>query len=235
MYLEAVTTCVNYSDFLSHALTFNKRCFDRIVVVTKPSDKQTQRVCRFHHVECVETEEFGKGFNKARAINFALTNVLSKKGWVVHLDSDIVLPVRTRDLIESAELCKSAIYGIDRMMCPSPEAWLNYISDGYPQYENNVFVHCTPFPIGARIVKHEYGGYIPIGFFQMWKGAEYPERLYPEEHENAARTDMLFSLQWERKYRLLLPEVVGIHLGTKDQTNGANWNGRWTSPFKCVE
>lgn len=231
MFIEAITTCVNYSDFLSHTLLFNKRCFDRLIVVTKPEDIKTQRVCAFHHVECITTDAFGSNFNKARAINFGLQQ-LSRKGWVCHFDADIALPINSRMLMEHANLCKNAIYGIDRYMVQSQKDWFNCISRATPQYDQEIFVYTDHFKMGTRIVKHTLNGYIPIGFFQLWKAAEYPDRWYPEEHENAARTDMLFALQWERKYRLLLPEIIGYHLATPENTSmGANWNGRTTNEF----
>jgi hypothetical protein len=52
------------------------------------------------------------------------------------------------------------------------------------------------------------GGYVPIGFFQLWN-ARSRRLIYPEHHATAARSDMLFSLQWARQQRQLLPEIVG--------------------------
>jgi hypothetical protein len=54
--LEAVIVCDQYSDFLRCTLPHNKTLFDRIVVVTSPEDRATQKICEFYHVECVKTD-----------------------------------------------------------------------------------------------------------------------------------------------------------------------------------
>ena len=64
--MEAVVVCDRYSDFLRCTLPANKHLFDRIVVVTSAEDRDTQRICEFHHVECVQD----------RCAEFALEQVL---------------------------------------------------------------------------------------------------------------------------------------------------------------
>lgn len=234
MYVECVITCVNYSDFLSHALLWNKRHFDRLIVITKPDDWHTANVCKFHHVECYPTEEFGEGFNKAKGINYGFSK-LSKKDWIVHLDSDIVLSPHFRQLLHNIPLDKQCIYGIDRVMCDSPNDWFNFISNPDLQQEDDVFVRFPDkFKIGTRIFKNEYGGYIPIGYFQLFNVAA-GNILYPVEHESAARTDMLFAAKWPRDKRILIPEFYAYHISSEPTVGvmGKNWNGRQSKQF-CV-
>lgn len=131
MYLQAVTVCVNYSDFLAQTLPHNKQHFNHMIVVTTPEDKETQRVCEFYNVECVKTDEFtqnGDPFNKAKGINVAL-NSLSRHDWVLHIDADIYLPPLTRGILERISLEKDKVYGIDRMMCPNFEEWTEFLSN----------------------------------------------------------------------------------------------------------
>ena len=99
--LEAVLVCDHYSDFLRCTLPANKHIFDRIVVVTATlRTVYTQRICEFHHVECVQTDALNSRWNKfckGAGINEGL-NRLDQDAWVVHLDADIWLPPQTRPL-----------------------------------------------------------------------------------------------------------------------------------------
>lgn len=238
MRLEAVTICVDYSDFLAHAMPLNRPLFDDWVIVTAPHDRATQRLCEHYHVRCLVTEAFYSGgdkFNKGRGINAGLES-LRGKDFLLHLDADIVLPPRTRDFLERAMLDPECLYGIDRLMCPDRQEWIKYLQSPTPRFSDEIFIAMGPWPVGERIAKRDAGGYLPIGFFQLWHAAAGDAyggpRRYPEHHSTAARSDMLFSLEWARQRRALLPEIVAIHLGTgPNEAMGANWNGRTTPEF----
>ena len=236
MYIECVTVCVNYSDFLAHTLPHNKQLFDHMLVVTTPEDKATQEVCRHHNVECLTTTEMssmGEPFNKAKGINVGLS-YLSKRDWVVHLDADIYLPPLTRSILEKVELHKTNIYGIDRMMCPTFEEWNKFIVKPAPLHTGWVYIHPTAFPVGVRIGQYMGDGYQPIGFFQMWHPNTSGVKLYPEDNAGADRTDVIHAKKWPRKFRTLLPEIIAIHLDSENSTvesMGRNWKGRVTQPF----
>lgn len=237
MYLEAVIVSVGYSDFLAETLPFNKGHFDKLVVVTSPADLDTQRLCQYHHVECVVTDVFyhnGDVFNKAKGINAGLAR-LSGKGWVLHLDGDIVLPAQFRGIVAPLELDPELLYGVDRLMCTSYADWHAFKQVPHLTEENGIYIHphYAPMPVGTRIAK--YGtdqGYIPIGFFQLWNAAVSGITRYPEEHADAGRTDMLFAMLWPRKRRGFIPEVLTIHLESERlATMGKNWRGRQTRLF----
>lgn len=236
MRLECVVVSVGYSDFLAHTLPYNKQHFDKMVIVTTSADKETQKLAEFWHVQCVITDacyENGASFNKGKMINKGL-EALDKTGWVVHKDADIFLPPKFRLIMEQLQLGEEGIYGVDRLMCDDFVAWMSFLRKPQVQNENDIYVHFKPFPAGTRIAKmqSEYGGWIPIGFFQMWHAGKSP-RTYPEEHTNAGRSDMLFALTFSRLKRYLIPEVLAIHLETKSEESGmgANWNGRRTPLF----
>ncbi len=237
MKLEAVTVCINYADFLAETLPHNRTLFDKLVVVTAPEDRATRAVCEHWNVECVLTDaaktRWDK-FCKGAAINEGLS-VLSKTDWLVHIDADIMLPPLTRQLVHDAALDKHVIYGIDRYMCPDVHAWRKFLHQPTTQLEGGVFVHPNHFPIGARIITRQFGGYVPIGFFQLWHSST--KRLtYPEQHEDAARGDVAFAAQWPRHERALIPEIIGYHLESEQSAEmGANWGGRKTKPFYCPE
>lgn len=236
MYIECVMVCVNYADFLAHTLPHNKQHFDHMVVVTTPEDKDTQAVCNHYNVECLTTREMtsnGEAFNKGKGINVGL-QYLSKRDWVVHIDADIYLPPLTRGILERISLDKNTIYGLDRMMCPTFEAWTEYISKPKPTHTGWVYIHPTIFPMGVRIAEFMSEGYEPIGFFQMWHPSTSTVTLYPETHGAADRTDVLHAKKWPRKYRALIPEIIAIHLDSEDldlKEMGKNWNGRKTKMF----
>ena len=237
MLLEAVIVCVGYSDFLCHTLPLNKHNFDKIVVVTSTSDVETKKVCEYHHVTCVETDVFydeGASFAKAKGINVGLEH-LSKEGWVLHIDADIVLPPQFRRTLEPLELDESCIYGVDRLMCTSYEDWSENMMRPFLTQENEIFIHLNHpnMTVGTRVAK--YGsetGFIPIGFFQLWDPKVSGVSSYPDEHGDAGRTDMSFSLLWPRRKRGLIPEIVVVHLESEKLTvMGKNWQGRKTRIF----
>jgi hypothetical protein len=233
MKIEAVVTCVDYADFLAETLPHNRNLFDKLLVVTSPEDKSTQRICEYWNVECLLTDVFRSRwgeFCKGAAVNEGLSK-LAHTDWLVHMDADIVLPPLTRSLLEAADLDPSFIYGIDRHMVKGYAPWRNFMALPGLQQENQTFVHTAQFPIGVRVTPRSFGGWLPIGFFQMWNAAS-GVRTYPDTHTDAARTDMQFAAQWPRNKRAMIPEVIGYHLETDPNTPmGANWKGRQTPPF----
>ena len=229
--LEAVVVCANYDDFLRETLPHNKQMFDKMVVVTSPEDKRTQKVCEFNHVECVVTDKletrWGK-FCKGIAINEGL-NRLDKDAWTLHLDADIWLPPETRNLLQLIDLDIESIYGIDRFIVQSFEEWRDFLENPKLQLENKGWVHINAFKLGTRVLDKDR--YIPIGFFQMWNPKGSGRFKYPEGHTDAGREDGLFAKQWPRSKRQLLAEIVGYHLESEQAIMGANWSGRTTKQF----
>jgi hypothetical protein len=230
--IEGVIACVNYGDFLAQTLPMNRHHFDRLVVVTQPEDRLTQKVCEHWHVECVHTDVFRahwKEFHKGKGINVGLSR-LSCEDWLVHMDADIALPPLTREILERAQLDESMIYGIDRFMVANFHAWEKWKCRPVLQHEDHIWVHPNSFPLGVRVCPQMYGGYVPIGFFQLWNG-RYGITRYPEHHSTAARTDVQHAVKWPRHKRALIPEIIGYHLESEPAPMGSNWNGRQTKSF----
>jgi hypothetical protein len=238
MRIEAVTVSVNHGDFLAVTLPLNMPLFDHIVVVTTPQDNETREVCRRLGVTVILTEEFyrdGDKFNKARGINKGLDQ-LGHSDWVCHLDADIVLPHGFRKAVNEAHLDPACLYGCDRVMIKSGKQWSEYLRANYLQHD----YHCrVNFPegynVGSRWANSEYG-YCPIGFFQLWnscsdiyKGIHL--KHYPTQCSDAARSDVQFAIRWDRRQRMLLPEVIAVHLESQASSLGANWSGRTTKRF----
>jgi hypothetical protein len=236
--IEAITVCVGYGDFLRETARVNRPLVDDLVVVTSPDDHETRGVCKEMSLRHVLSEDHRRNgsFNKARLIQRALDQI-GANGWILHLDADIVLPLRFREFLDWAHLDERCIYGVDRCNVQSWEAWRAVCNMG--GWDNHRYGCAQSFlresPVGGRHVPWLHG-YVPIGFFQLWHGSAmidrgYHLRRYPLHHGDAARTDVQFALQWDRRFRQLLPEVIVLHLESEPAAQGANWNGRTTKPF----
>lgn len=233
--IECVVVCVNYSDFLAWTLPASRNQFDRMVVVTTPEDKATQDLCERYDVECVVTSVFtenGDKFAKGRGINAGLER-LSRRGWLVHMDADVYLPPKTGIVLRNLPLDPTKIYGADRLMCPSAAEFAAYLDCPGKVQSDWVFVHSTAFPMGVRLAQYcePGGGYVPIGYFQLWNPSGSGVERYPEKHGTAARTDFQMGTTWPRSKRELLPEIVLIHLESAPGM-GHNWEGRTTPLFR---
>ena len=235
--LEAVTVCVNYSDFLAHTIILNRLFFNKYVVVTSYEDSETHRLCQYYNVTCIKTDAFyehGDVFNKAKGINAGLRH-LAKTGAVLHLDADIYLPPLFRTIFETLELDQQGIYGFDRFNCKGMEAWMKFLAHPELIYRDWVFQNNNVFPKVDRFMPYFDEGYIPIGFAQLWYPSVSGVFEYPEKHGYADRSDVLFAKQWPKRHRGFIPELLCIHLESDDARNGINWGGRKSKPFMYIE
>lgn len=235
--IEALTVCVNYSDFLIHAIKYNKHIFDKWVIVTDTKDIKTKELCDKHGLTCVQTDVFykdGAKFRKYAGINEGL-KYLDKDAWICFLDGDIILSPFTRRTLENLKLNKNKIYGIDRFNCTGYERWIKYQKSGGVLLDNWL-LHGAGLEWGVRIV-HIYGekgdcgkftGWKPLGFFQLVHGTKFS--IYPEGSEDASHGDLAFAKLWDRSHRELIPEIVGIHLDTSTYKSH-NWWGRKSNVF----
>jgi hypothetical protein len=238
-HIEAATVCVGYGDFLEVAARHNRGLFDRWIIGTTEADKETHEVCRKWNLELFKTDECTRGgkFQKGRILN-RLQRLLSVDSWRVFLDSDIILPTTFRHSVAAADLDSNKIYGCDRVMVKSWQEWQNLLNSGYLGHQHDY--HCRViFPkgveVGSRWASPDHG-YCPIGFFQMWHSdadefVSFQNRDYPQRHGEASRTDTQHPLQWDRRKRELLAEVIVVHLESEQAAMGANWNGRKTKRF----
>jgi hypothetical protein len=237
MKLEAVIVCINYSDFLSHTLPYNKSFFERTVVVTDTKDIETHRVCERWNVMCIKTDavyDNGAIVNKAIAINEGLKH-LSKEGWIVQLDADIWLPPFFRNFIDKLVLDETCIYGIDRLMCNSYKDWYKFthVNKGNI-HQGWTFLRTDLLRMGVRIVHYNDTKpelYLPIGFFQLWNPKGSGVYTYPVTAVGYDRTDVLHAKQWAIGKRRFIPDFICVHLASEVHGQGQNWFGRKTIPF----
>jgi hypothetical protein len=240
--LSVVTVSQGYGDFLRVTAPLNRGLFDRWVVVTSPADELTQEVCRKFNLRCVVTAdgtrdgEFGKG----RLIERGLQH-LPAEGWVMHLDADIVLPRSFRHDLERAHLDQSCIHGFDRVMVKGWDQWERLKVSGWLDNPSPWHPHGVEWPKGFEVGARWAGGdgWVPIGFAQLWhrngggeewRGARV--KSYPSGHGNACREDVQHGLQFDRRKRVLIPEVICVHLESEPCKTGTNWRGRKTKPFE---
>lgn len=234
-HIEAVIVCLSYDDFLEQTIRVNLPHLDEVVVVTHQDDKGTRAVCERYGVRpvfCPYFESKGSPFNKALAINLGLAN-LSCSDWMLHLDADIALPRDTRRVLCDLPLDTKSIYGIDRVDCPSFEAWQSYLTDIDPS-QKGYFIR-GPGGWGAtgnRLSHFDYGQWTPIGFFQLWNAASGITRYPTVQQSTAEHTDVLHGLQWARDKRHLIPEILGVHLLSGPNRVGTNWKGRKSPRFE---
>lgn len=237
MYLEAVTVCINYGDFLEEIVPFNQDVFDKWVIVTTESDRHTKAICHRHSIPYVMTDEWQRNgkFNKGRCVARGL-EMLDHHDWVIHLDADMVLPPKTRTLLDSAHLENNCLYGIDRMLVRGWDKWQELKKNPRIQHTWQYMTNfAKDLPVGARYVTHR-DGYVPIGAFQMWHSQDalrngVQVKPMPYSQGQAAHYDIQFALQWDRRKRHVIPEIIALHLESDDNSHGKNWQGRQTSKF----
>jgi len=235
---EAVITASRYHDFLRVTLPYTLHHVKKPVIVTSDQafDDPTRDVCREFGVKCVSTGLFYQGgarFAKGKAINKGLDQC-HRRGWVLTMDADIILPAHTSAVLDRLGLDPTALYGVDRVLVPNAAAWKSFIEARTPQYRWSSIIE-TPaeFPFMARYI-HETEGYCPIGYFQLRHGdagRTSRDLRYPEDGNEATHTDVQYALLWDRANRHLIPEVVSYHLDSCAAPIGANWCGRVTPEF----
>lgn len=220
--LEAVLVCQNYDDYLAITLPLNKVHFDKMIVVTSKDDVKTQKVCKdngfstwptaFTPYEYVISEKFQLNgpFNMGAATNDGFDK-LERKDWILRLDADIVLPENFRELLESKQLDKEAMYVASRAMCKDFEDWEKLLDTGKG-------VHIESTLLGS-------------GYFQLFHvSSEALDNRWPyysNSFPTAADVDWDFKQRWPEKSKIDLGVPV-IHLGVSN----VNWSGRRTAPFE---
>jgi len=239
--IDAVTVSVNCGDFLTETVKWNRQHFNKWVIVTTPDDKETREVCRRYNLTCLVTEDDKRDgdFSKGRLVERGLQQ-LSAKSWILHIDSDVVLPLSFRDDLKRAHLDPTFIYGVDRYMVKSYEQWQKLVMSGVLHTSPYGCAHSNSPPAGVELGCRwaDRDGYVPIGFFQLWHRDEGGEewrgvrtKPYPHQHGNACRSDVQHAKQWDRRKRALIPELFVAHLESEAVPNGKNWNGRKTARF----
>ena len=236
MHLEAVTCCVGYDDFLAETAAFNRQHFDRYVVVTSHDDEATADVCHRLNLECVRTGDFtrhGDAFNKGRAVEHGLA-MLSHADWVCHLDADIALPTDFRESLRDADLDPDCLYGdgpapahgvgpVAGVEGPGLDAGLSLLpADAHPPHRG---------PMGRRPLWLLPDRLFPALAPELGRPQGHPPATLPRLPLGRGAGRREVALQWDRRRRQLLPEVIVAHLESEPCPTGHNWRGRRTRRF----
>ena len=203
--MNAVIVCVEYDDYLAISLPRAVPRFDKIAVVTTPTDKRTRELCARYAptVICHTTRVFSLGgaqFNKGAAVEEGF-DVIGRDDWMCVMDADIVLP---HNLL-LGDMRPGKIGGLRRKHVPDPE---NY-RDGYPQ-DNMVTGDETR----------------PGGWFQVFYARDQHLGSWPWYAINSPVADAcgrIFTAKWTEDRQIWLPGFC-FHLGLDTH----NWTGRFT-------
>lgn len=214
--ITLVTTSVGESDKLQQSLKCNKEFVNRTIVITTPSDTETQRVCFLFGVRCHVTDAFrlnNDKFNKGRAlreVQLELHREASSNSVAMIIDSDVCLPPNFLELLPS-EMPLDVLFSVnERCMFATPQDY----SRGWPALQAK-------------------WSYQTMGFLQMYI-AHSSAPTYPEDFPTAARSDLEFGTYF--KQRKVLPIIV-MHMGISPggwmagskNTSGADSGDTWAS------
>ena len=217
-HLEAITVCVNYSDYLRIAIKENKKHFDRWVVVTNAEDIDTQTLCKKHNIEYIITNrlyENGDVFNKGKAINDGLKYL--KENWVLVLDSDILLTKGFRERFDKMALNPSFLYGAVRLKPKSMSDLSDYLKG---EFDSQKWEDHDSW-------KHEKGWWHPGGYFQLFmrQATMLKNRgnaIFSEDYSDIHGYDDEFINLWPSKKLSFKWNVIHIPPGNKEQLKKLN-------------
>lgn len=236
--INAVTISVNYADYFSWVIPYNKPHLYNWIIVTDTKDKVTKKLCDYYNLTCIQTDIFyenGATFNKFAGINVGLEKI-KKNSWVAFLDSDVILPPITSKVLNNIKLNKSCLYGCDRLNVKGINKWINHINDP-KTVVGNWLLNTGDLELGSRIVHYygqqgdngKFGGWKPLGYFQLAHNSKFDS--YPSKADGSDHCDIMFANKYPREKRIFIPEFFALHLESEGAKWGSNWNSRITSTF----
>lgn len=213
--INCITVCVDYLDFLSLTLEYNRDLFNKYVIITSKkyyNISNIQDICSIYNCDVFVTDSFydnGAYFNKWKALEEALDSFNRfANSWMCILDSDIVFPkvayktlldLRIGDLYSPLRYMMTSIP--EPIEIPDESKWDNL------------------FSIHRNIA--EFAGYCQIFHTSDYHLGKPPWHEINWKHAGGA--DSFFQLKWDTSNKIRLPFKV-LHLGEC----GKNWCGRVT-------
>ena len=196
---RAITVCVEYDDLLAITLPHTLPHVREMLVVTSPYDTATVRLCDRFGVRVFQTEAFyenGAEFNKGAAMEQGF-DVLGRRGWILVMDADIVLPKN----LDLSRVFRNRMWGCPRVFWDNPSTW-----NGQP------WDHLPLEKMGDV-----------LGYFQLFHAGDVPGRpWYPTNYRSAATVDQWFGWKHFPYKGMYLCGQSVLHLGPPC----GNWCGR---------
>lgn len=206
--VRAFVPSVDYADFLRVTLPYNRSRLANIVVVTNHDDRETVAVAKSCGADVHQTDAWtrdGAYFNGARAIEEALDR-FGRRGWVMQVSADIVLP----ESFASSQLSVGNLYSAPRRML---ERWPTIIPDESCWAEFPYHAKSGNGLSGYLLLWHSDDPHLPAPPWQ------------PVDWKHIGGSDSEFVARWRHDNQMMLPFDV-LHLGLA----GVDWCGR-VQPF----
>lgn len=164
------------SKMLKYTLKFNIKELKEITIITDFRNPEIEKIANYYNINCIKTDLFysnGAQYSRGKVLSRFLSD---KNGWILHMDSDILLPKDSGKILEQIELNSEIMYGSRRIMFESlvdAENWYNN-----KELKNNIFC-----PLGFC-----------YGYFQLFNMSSaavkssdqnmiYPDSGYIGEHD----------------------------------------------------
>jgi hypothetical protein len=213
--LNCLSISINYSDCFEVIAKHNRIFFKEWYVGTISTDKKTIEICKENNINVVYCDDvLNKNdaiFNKGAMINKVYSHINNKE-WLLHLDSDILLPHEFYFISGNTHILqKENLYGMHRWQIHSK-------SDAYDYIKTKIHPHSTRL--------YEQCG---IGYFQLFHNSVLNKRkfFYTETSRNAGWTDNEFIEYFKGNVRYI-EHFNCYHLGQQ----GINWNGRISNTLR---
>ncbi len=208
--MQAITVCLNYSDYLAITLQHNRKFFKTYSIVTSQEDAATLQLCK--DFECTPLIlPFEADYVKKSMMSRGL-QLLQRPEWIQILDADIVLPEEYSKVIEShGGFDRDTLHGCHRVFCQNKLVWDMFGMTDLSCYEPED----NPRAVG-------------IGFFQLF---------HAKAHHLANVQDWYAVANGQKaadmSFRARFPVVrslgfKAVHLGPAS----VNWYGRRSPTFK---
>lgn len=221
--LRAIIVCVDYSDYLSLTLPYNRHHFSEVMIVTSPTDTKTQELaaannCRVHITDAFYAD--GAVFNKFRAMEEAF-GVYGRYGWLCIMDADVLWPkhidwvfVEPYKQLRLPEHIATRYWMMPGVLhTPLRRMWED-VTPYVPQEP-----YWAQFPLHPQQV--EWAGYTQI--FHATDSVLGPAPWHEINWSHAGAPDSWFQQKWEQRNKRR-PPFICLHLGQA----GRNWCGRAT-------